>query len=69
MKLSVVNSWHLFQLFEARRMLQLCLTSLDDLHSLQQELKMKSYDLSPAYWRERWDHVKKIQVRRLCYCA
>ncbi|PNF28942.1 hypothetical protein B7P43_G15266 [Cryptotermes secundus] len=50
------------KLFEARCMLQLCITGLDELHSLQQELRMKCYDLSPC-WREKWDHVKKVQAQ------
>lgn len=52
----------LLKLFEARCMLHLCLTNLDELNALQQELKMKCYDLSPPCWREKWDHVKKVQA-------
>jgi len=52
----------LFQLFDARCMLKLCLTKLEELDSLQVDLQINYHDLSPSCWRKKWDHIKKVQV-------
>ncbi|XP_021913425.1 programmed cell death protein 7-like isoform X1 [Zootermopsis nevadensis] len=51
------------KVFEARCMLQLCLTNVEDLRSQQKELETQCHDLSPVCWREKWDHVREIQVQ------
>lgn len=50
------------KLFDARCMLKLCLTKLEELDSLQVDLKINYHDLSPSCWRQKWDHVKKVQA-------
>ncbi|XP_021913761.1 programmed cell death protein 7-like isoform X2 [Zootermopsis nevadensis] len=53
------------KVFEARCMLQLCLTNVEDLRSQQKELETQCHDLSPVCWREKWDHVREIQEESL----
>jgi hypothetical protein len=46
-------------------MLKLCLTKMEELDSLQVDLKINCHDLSPSCWRKKWDHIKNVQVRCL----
>jgi len=50
-------------------MLKLCLAKLEELDSLQVDLKINYHDLSPSCWRKKWDHIKKVQVRCLSSSA
>lgn len=50
------------KLFDARCMLKLCLAKLEELDSLQVDLKINCHDLSPSCWRKKWDHIKKVQA-------
>jgi len=50
-------------------MLKLCLTKLEELDSLQVDLKINYHDLSPSCWRKKWDHIKEVQVRCLSSSA
>jgi len=50
-------------------MLKLCLAKLEELDSIQVDLKINYHDLSPSCWRKKWDHIKKVQVRCLSSSA
>jgi len=55
------------KLFDARCMLKLFLAKLEELESLQVDLKINYHDLSPSCWRKKWDHIKKVQAEISIY--
>ncbi|KAJ9574529.1 hypothetical protein L9F63_008302, partial [Diploptera punctata] len=60
--ISKKHTTHSLKISEARQLLKICLNDLEKLQTLQKDLNKNCEGLSPALWKEKWEHVKKLKV-------